>query len=296
MIDHLNLTSKRDLSPSVQLMVDGNGVEFVSINHAEAQACFTLHGAHLLHFQAKDQAPAIWLSKTAIFDNSKAIRGGVPICWPWFGAPAAALGEGLPAHGFARNSLWQLGEISEDQDGVVISFKLSDSPKTQALWPYQFELTLTATIAKSLTLSLATKNTGTQPLQYLAALHTYLNISAPEQVEVTGLGPTYIDSLDNRTIKNAAPSLTLSGPVDSLYIEPTDTVKLADQGLSRELNIISQGHDTIVAWTPWIEGAKSMADMPDDGYQTMLCLEAAITGNAVTVAPGESHILSTTIN
>ncbi|MCE2570035.1 D-hexose-6-phosphate mutarotase [Motilimonas eburnea] len=296
MIDHLNLTSKRDLSPSVQLMSDEKGVEFVKVQHPKAQACFTLHGAHLIHFQAQDQAPAIWLSKTAIFDNKKAIRGGVPICWPWFGAPAPSLGEGLPSHGFARNSLWQLGDIKEDEQQVVISFTLTDSPATHSLWPHQFELTLTAIISDTLQLSLITKNTGSQPLQYLAALHTYLNISAPEQVEVTGLGPTYIDSLDNKAIKNAAANLTLSGPVDSLYIEPTNIVKLADSGLARELNITSQGHDTIVAWTPWVEGAKSMGDMPDDGYQTMVCLEAAITGNAVTVAPGESHLLSTTIS
>ncbi len=295
MIDHLNLTSKRDLSPSVQLMTDEKGVEFININHSKAQACFTRHGAHLIHYQAQGQAPAIWLSKTAIFDNKKAIRGGVPICWPWFGAPSPALGEGLPSHGFARNSLWQLGEIKEDEQGVGIAFVLTDTPETQALWPYSFELTLTATIGETLQLSLSTKNAGAKPLQYLAALHTYLAISSPEQIEVTGLGPTYIDSLDNKAIKNAAPSLTLSGPIDALYIEPTEQVTLADQGLERNLHINSQGHDTIVAWTPWVEGAKSMGDMPDDGYQTMLCLEAAITGNAITVAPGETHTLSTSI-
>ncbi|MCE2596712.1 D-hexose-6-phosphate mutarotase [Motilimonas cestriensis] len=295
MIDHLKLTTKQPLSPSVQLMTDANQVEFISIAHPNAQACFTLHGAHLIHFQPTGKAPIIWLSKTAVFDNNKAIRGGVPICWPWFGAPAAELGNGLPSHGFARNTQWQLGDISEDESAVTISFKLVDTPATQALWPHSFELTLTATIGDSVQLSLTTKNTGNESLTYLAALHTYLNISAPEKTSVAGLGPTYVDSLDNKCMKNGAEKLSIAGPIDSLYIEPTDKVTLMDSGYDRELAIQSSGHDTIVTWTPWVEGARGMADMPDDGYQTMLCLEAAITGTAVEVAPGQTHILSTSI-
>lgn len=295
MIDHLNLTIKQPLSASVQLMTDKNNVEYLSISHPKAQACFTLHGAHLIHFQPADKSPIIWLSKTAIFDNKKAIRGGVPICWPWFGAPAAKLGTGLPAHGFARNTQWQLGQVNETEASVSVEFKLTDSEATRALWPYSFELTLKAEISETIKLSLTTHNTGDESLSYLAALHTYLTISAPEQVTVTGLGSTYVDSLDNRSMKNAAKKLLIDGPIDSLYIEPTDKVVLSDAGLDRVLEIVSKGHDTIVAWTPWIEGAKSMADMPDDGYETMLCLEAAITGTAIEVAPGKQHILSTEI-
>lgn len=295
MIQHLGLTEHARLSDTTQLMVDGQGIEFVQVQNAHSQACFTLHGAHLIHFQQNGQAPLIWLSKTAIFDNNKAIRGGVPICWPWFGAAPESFGENLPSHGFARNSLWQLLETKEVATGTEVSFRLTDTPASRELWPFQFELTLVATIGQEIDLRLITHNLSKQAAPYLAALHTYLNISAPENASVTGLGPSYLDSLDGKQQKTATGDLSINGAIDSLYLQAQPKLALNDTGFAREVSISNSGNDTVVVWTPWIEGAAAMGDMPDDGYQTMLCVESAITQQAVTIAPGDKHELTTKI-
>ncbi|RJG48439.1 D-hexose-6-phosphate mutarotase [Motilimonas pumila] len=295
MIEHLGLTEHTRVSDTTKIMVDDQGVEFVLVENAFSQACFTLHGAHLIHFQQAAKAPLIWLSKTAIFDNKKAIRGGVPICWPWFGAAPASFGANLPSHGFARNSLWQLAETKEVDGATQISFKLTDTKASLELWPHQFELTLVATVGEAIDLRLITHNQSEKPAPYLAALHTYLNISAPEHAKVTGLGSQYLDSLAGKQQKASTGTLSIDGAIDSLYTQAEPSLTLSDQGLQREVAIHNEGNDTVVVWTPWIEGAAAMADMPDDGYQTMLCVESAITQQAVIIAPGESHTLSTRI-
>ena len=109
----LFFTKKNTLSKSVSLQCDSSGFEFLIIEHSKFNAAFALHGAHLLHFQLKEQEPIIWLSKTAVYSEQKAIRGGVPICWPWFGAADKSLGDNLPAHGFARTSKWSIKNINE---------------------------------------------------------------------------------------------------------------------------------------------------------------------------------------
>jgi glucose-6-phosphate 1-epimerase len=296
MISHLSLKKIKDLSKSVCLHSDPSDFEFVIIKHPNFDAAFTLHGAHLLHFQLKDQAPIIWLSKTAIYNEEKAIRGGVPICWPWFGAADKSLGDNLPGHGFVRTSKWSVKNINELANGVEIEFLLKDSEQTRKIWPYQFELVLKATLTDTIKLELISKNTGTEIFTYNAALHTYLNISSPEACQVKGLGNTYIDKLNAGKSETSDGCLQINAAIDSIYEKATGTVVLEDNGFNRQLTINNSGNDSEVVWSPWIEGAQGFADMPDDGYQTMLCIESAITKtNGQNVAPGQTHTLSTEI-
>ena len=296
MISHLSLTTSKSLSPSVSLKVDANGFEFLIIEHAQLSAAFTLHGGHLVHFQAVQQAPVIWLSKEAIFDGKKAIRGGVPICWPWFGAPDPTLGKNLPSHGFARTSKWSVGHITESENGVELSLKLHSNEETLKLWPYEFDLTLKATLGKTLKLDLITENISNKALTYRSALHTYLNISAPENVKVSGLNETFYNSLTGKTLKTGDSTLLIDQAIDSIYKKANDKILLKDQGLQRSLTINNVGNDSEVLWSPWIEGAKAFADMPDNGYQTMLCIESTITNkNGQQIEAGQSHTLSTYI-
>ena len=297
MISHLSLQKKDALSNSVSLQTDSNGFEFLIVEHEKFDAAFTLHGAHLLHFQLKEQAPIIWLSKTAILNGQKAIRGGVPVCWPWFGAAGKSLGENLPSHGFARTSKWSVKKIVELTDGVELELLLTDSEETRKLWPYQFELALKATLTDTIKLELISTNTGTESFSYRGALHTYLNISAPEACQISGLNTNYTDSLNAGHPETGNGSLQINGPIDSIYQKAADAVVLDDSGFKRQLTVTDSGNDSEVLWTPWIAGAQAFADMPDDGYQTMFCIESAITRpEGQDVAAGQTHTLTTIIS
>jgi len=297
MLRHISLFKIKTLSAAVSIQADAAGYEFLIIDHKNFDAAFTLHGGHLVHFQLKQQPPIIWLSKTAIYNEQKAIRGGVPICWPWFGAADKSLGENLPAHGFARTSKWELAAHNELPEGVEIELRLTDSAATREIWPFPFELTLKATLTDQIKLELISKNTGSIPFSYRGALHTYLNISAPESCHISGLNSQYNDSLENGLAKSGDSTLQITGPIDAVYKKAGSSITLSDQQFSRQLMIDNSGNDSEVLWTPWVAGAKAFADMPDDGYKTMFCIESAITNKTgVTVQPGHSHSLITTIS
>lgn len=296
MLHHISLTKIKTLSNTVSIQADPTGYEFLIIDHNNFDAAFALHGGHLVHFQSRGQQPIIWTSKTAIYNDQKAIRGGVPICWPWFGAADKSLGENIPAHGFARISRWEFVSADESEQGIEIQLRLTDSEKTRAIWPFKFELLLKATLTDQVKLELISKNTGDAPFAYSGALHTYLNISAPESCTVSGLNSQYTDSLDKGQAKTGDTTLQLTGPIDSVFQKAPSSVVLSDKQFARKLVVDNSGNDSEVVWTPWIEGAKAFADMPDDGYKTMLCIESTITKKpGVTVQPGNSHSLTTLI-
>jgi len=296
MISHLSLKTIKTVSPSVTLKTDDNDFEFLVIEHEKLNAMFTLHGGHLVHFQPVNQPAIIWLSKTALFVDSKAIRGGVPICWPWFGAADPSLGENLPSHGFARTSKWSLGNIEESNDGVELELILNSNEETLKLWPYQFELTLKASLTDQLKLELVTENKSDSDLTYRSALHTYLNISTPESVKVSGLNKQFFNSLSAGKLETGDTTLIINKAIDAIYKKANGAILLNDEQFNRQLAITNTGNDSEVLWSPWVEGAQAFADMPDDGYQTMLCIESTITGkNGQSVKPGETHTLTTLI-
>ena len=296
MISHLRLNTTKTLSQHVSMQVDDNGFEFIVLNHPNFDAAFSLHGAHLVHYQTKQQAPLIYTSKVAFFDSNKAIRGGVPICWPWFGNTTFSKSNNLPGHGFARINKWTVSQIIETDNGIDISFSFTSNTSTKTMWNHDFELTLIASLSDHIELSLITKNTGDSSFSYGGALHTYLNIADVEQCVVKGLAGNYSDSLDNKQIKNNTQPLLINKPIDSIYAINEGEIIVDDNDNKRKITITNQGNDAVVVWNPWVEGAKGFADMPDDGYKTMLCIEAAITSEAgIVVKAGQSHTLKTII-
>ena len=150
-------------------------------------------------------------------------------------------------------------------------------------------------VGESLSLVLTTRNTGQQPLTYNAALHTYLAVESLEGLQVDGLGPRYIDKLDDSQEKQQLGPLPVDRAMDRIYLQADTCIRVRES--EREIQVINGNHDSVVVWNPWAEGAKGMADMDDDGYKTMLCVEAAITGSeGVTVAPDDEHCLSCVIS
>ncbi len=281
------------LSDSVTI-VEQDGVKIVRVIHEKATAGIALHGGHVVSFKPTGQDDLIWMSKQANFDGTAALRGGIPVCWPWFGRIAA------PAHGFARTSQWSLVEHRESEDGVIVSLGLQDSTDTLAVWPHKFQAHLNVEISETLKVTLDVVNTDETPWTFSGALHTYLNVGDNEQTITQGMGPEFIDGLQDAKICKGEETLTLTDTIDRVYTQSEPVIFVKDSVLSRKISVANQGHNSAVLWNPWAAGAQAMSDMQDDGYKTMLCVEstlhAATINDGKTLKPGESHQLITSIS
>ncbi|MDE1314459.1 D-hexose-6-phosphate mutarotase [Vibrio aestuarianus] len=281
------------LSDNVTI-VEKDGVKIVRVIHDKATAGIALHGGHVVSFTPAGKDDLIWMSDSAIFDGKAALRGGIPVCWPWFGRIAA------PAHGFARTSEWTLVEHKENDHGVIVVLGLEATADTLAIWPYQFQARLYVEIGDALNLTLEVTNTDEKAWTFSGALHTYLNVGDISQTTITGMGREYIDSLQNAKVCQGGEQLLLTDTIDRVYTAPEAQIKVADAKLNRTLTVENSGHNSAVLWNPWAAGAQSMADMPDDGYQTMLCVESTLYAPYLsagkTLQPGESHQLITRLS
>ena len=237
----------------------------IVVSHPKVRAAVALQGAHLLAWQPEDQEPVLWMSSASAFKEGVAIRGGIPICWPWFG-PA-----GKPSHGFARNMPWELTDHKENDQGVVLTLTLKSSEETLALWPHDFTLTARFTLGETCHIEL--ESTG--DFEANSALHTYFNIGDIADVSIKGLGGSFIDKVDGAKTKQETGDLTFSGQTDRIYTQPQATSEIIDPVLKRTLVIAHENNADVVAWNPGAQLSVSMADMPDDGYKTMVCVETA---------------------
>ena len=281
------------LSDNVTI-VEHEDVKLVRVIHDKANAAISLFGGHVVSFQPQGQEDLIWMSQQAKFDGKTALRGGIPVCWPWFGRIAA------PAHGFARSSEWQLIEHRESEAGVIVSLGLKPSEATLAVWPHQFDARLNVEIGDQLKVTLDVKNTDSQPWTFSGALHTYLNVGDIQNTTTTGMGAEYIDSLQGGKICQGGSELVLTDTIDRVYTQPEAQIFVADKKLDRTLTVENHGHNSAVLWNPWAEGATAMGDMQNDGYLTMMCVESTLHAPSLeagkTLQPGESHQLITVIS
>ncbi|WP_154115415.1 D-hexose-6-phosphate mutarotase [Vibrio cincinnatiensis] len=275
-------------------IIEKDNVKIVRIIHDKAVAGIALHGGHVLSFQPKGQPDLIWMSSDALFDGKAALRGGIPVCWPWFGRIAA------PAHGFARSTEWTLVEHRENEQGVMISLGLETSEQTLAIWPHHFQIRLLVEIRDTLQVTLEIINTDKKEWVFSGALHTYLNVGDIRQTETTGMGLEYLDNLNHGQKTAGTNSLVLTDTIDRVYTQPEAQIRVKDPVLNRTLLIENHGHNSAVLWNPWSQGAQAMADMNNEGYQTMLCVESTWHANSLeegkTLQPGERYQLSTTLS
>ncbi len=271
-----------------------NGLPILKIQSPKCEAAISLHGGHLIQFKPNGHQDVIWLSNKAIFSEEKAIRGGVPVCWPWFGPVSS------PSHGFARISSWQVLDHEENEQAVTLRLKLSASKETRALWPHDFSAILTFTMGETLRIDLEMINTGESPWQWSGALHTYFNIAEATETWITGAGASYIDSLKNDRPCETSEALIINQSIDRIYTAPDETIAIHDQGNQRIIQVRNQGHNSAVIWNPWKELSRSMGDMSDDGYETMVCVEATRYAKDLAsgslLMPGEKQSLSTEIS
>ncbi|WP_447061607.1 D-hexose-6-phosphate mutarotase [Vibrio alginolyticus] len=281
------------LSDNVTI-VEVDQIKIVRVIHDKATAGISLHGGHVVSFTPEGQEDLIWMSEKAVFDGKAALRGGIPVCWPWFGRIAA------PAHGFARTAEWELVEHRENHNGVIVELALFPTEEIHDIWPHMFDARLVIEVGDELKVTLKVMNIDDEAWTFSGALHTYLNVGDIKQAQTTGMGAEYIDSLKADAVCQGGNVLQLTDTIDRVYTQPEAKILVKDPVLDRTLSVHNQGHNSAVLWNPWAEGAQSMGDMADDGYQTMLCVESAVHATSIeqgqTLQPGETHELVTVIS
>lgn len=252
-----------------------------------------VQGAHVTHWQPRGAEPVLFLSPRSVEAPARAIRGGVPICFPWFAARADD--PTAPPHGFARIRDWQLVERT---DRTVV-FGLESDADTRRLWPHDFRLRFRVVVGTTLDLALETTNTSAMPFTVEMALHTYVHVADVTAVAITGLeGATYIDKVDGRARKRAgAAPLRVDGEVDRIFVGTTATCVVDDPGLRRRIAVAKTGSATTVVWNPGPARAAALADLGPDAWRTMVCVETAnADDDRLTLAPGAVHRMSTTLS
>jgi glucose-6-phosphate 1-epimerase len=283
--------NKRFSIPGEVSFCEGEGgLGFVDINNDHADARLCLQGGQVLAWTPKGQAPAIWLSPHAVFARSKAIRGGIPICWPWFGPhPTEAT---FPAHGIARTASWEVVSVEKTSNATKVLLQLPITETMQTFWPHSGELQLAISVGESLNLELKTSNTGTETFTVTEALHTYFAVSDINKIAIHGLdGVTYEDKVHGGKHTQTGP-IKFDGETDRVYLNTTSRCEIEDKGLKRKVVIEKTGSQSTVVWNPWAEKSAAMSDMADDGYLQFVCLESGnAVENVLTLAPGDTHVL-----
>lgn len=282
------LKAANNIDDRIQLIGGEGDLPLIDVATGVGRGSIYLHGAHVSHWQPNGKEPVLFMSKASQYKADKAIRGGVPLVFPWFGAHATD--KDKPSHGFARIRPWSLKDLQLDGEDAVISLLLEADDDTKKLWPHDFRAVFTARFGRQLAMTLRVTNIGKEPFLYEEAMHTYFTVSDIHHVTATGLANrTYIDQLDDCAKKTQSDEpICFAGETDNIFIDSPDTVNIHDGDTT--ISISKSGSQSTIVWNPWIDKSKRMADFGDDEWPNMLCIETAnAKDNAVTLKPGDAH-------
>jgi D-hexose-6-phosphate mutarotase len=277
------------------------GLTFLDVANAAAEASVCVQGAQLVHWQPRAAAhPATFLAAAVQYVPGRSLRGGIPVCWPWFGPHPTEPSK--PSHGFVRNLRWTPQPPQPLADGETrLVLTLTDSEETRRLWPWAFLLECRFTIGAELRVELLTTNTGDAPFVVTEALHTYFLVSDVAAVTVTGLeGAGYVDKVAGGAHRQQVGPVHFAGEVDRVYTGSTADCVIVDPGLRRRIHIGKEGSRSTVVWNPGVQRAAQLADLgaTDDpagrgGWRQLVCVESAnALDDPVSVAPGATHRLA----
>ena len=288
------LNADYGIANKVKFVEGEGGFPLIEVSNEYAQATISVYAGHILSFKpVNQQEDVIFLSSKVDYQSGKAIRGGTPICWPWFGPDPEA--KGRPNHGFVRNRLWQMRDAIATQDGATkITMGLVDTPETRKIWDYSFDLAIAITVGSVLTVELITRNTGEQPFTITQALHTYFKIGNINQVAVLGLqDQEYLDKVDGGKQKTQTGEVTFSGECDRIYLDVQPELVIEDRLLNRKIRVTATNSKTAIVWNPGADVAAKMADLGDRDYENFVCLETANAANEIIeVSTGNQYILT----
>lgn len=300
--DTVNIKANKEICiihPHLKFTEDENGLQYIEIDNQFATAKIALQGAHLMHWQPKtEKHPVLWLSDNARFVKGRSIRGGIPICWPWFGAHPTD--SSLCPHGFARVIPWQLIDADSTYSGATrLALQMIQTPEAERQLSYPYMLTMLITIGRRLKIDLATTNKANHPFVIGEAFHTYLNVSDIEKIRITGLQECiYADKIKNyeRAVENGY--LKFNGEFDRVFINHTADCVVHDSGYNRLIRVAKSGSNTTVVWTPWEEKAHAMGDMgTGDEWRKTICVESTnALENMVVINPNRTHVMTVEYN
>lgn len=256
------------------------------------RALVSAQGAQVLEFQAVGKKPLLWLSDAAVYQPGRAIRGGIPLCFPWFGPAPGGSG---PAHGFARLLDWQLTEAENKPDALHLQFRLAASPATRAFWPQDFEATLGLSLGRVLQLQLAVANTGASAFSFSFAFHSYFPVSDIRRAQVDGLdGTPWLDQLDpQRTQHVQQGPVGFAGETDRLHLHTAGEYCLVDGASGQAVRLSAPACRSAIIWNPGPEKTARLGDMAPNAWQGMACVECGNVGaDAVSLPPGAAKLFT----
>ena len=271
------------------MVPDGAGFPKVSITTPQCSGEMHLHGAQVTSWKPADAEEVIFLSQHAAWEEGKAIRGGIPICFPWFRGKADD--PHAPAHGVVRTAIWALESIEHNSEAVTIEMSTESDAATRQWWPADFRLRQRVTFGTRLKLDFTVSNTGATPFRFEEALHTYYKVGDVRKARIRGLGGvTYLDNTDSNKEKRQIGEVAISSATDNAYLNTQNDLLLLDPVLNRSILIAKQNSNSTVVWNPWAQGARALSDLGDDEWPHMLCAEGSnILQNAVELAPNQDH-------
>lgn len=288
------LNQKFAIDDHVSFKETNSGLCVADITNAQATASISLQGGHLMSWRPTSQTQSVlWLSEAAKLTPGKSLRGGVPVCWPWFGPHATQ--SDYPAHGVARTSNWTVTACRTlDQGSTEIELALEDNEAVRALWPHLTRLSIAFTIGDCLKISLHTENLGENTVTISEALHTYFHIGDIADIRVDGLNQCeYVDKVAGGERRRQNGAIEFKGETDRVYVNTESECVIVDSRLQRKIHVAKSGSQSTVVWTPWTEKADKMGDFGTDGWRSMVCVESAnALENAVQVPAGATHTMA----
>jgi len=273
-------------------VVEGNGgLPKVHITTPECTGEIYLHGAHITSWKPSGAEEVLFLSPKSRWEHGRAIRGGIPICFPWFASKSDD--PTAPAHGFVRTKAWQLESISQVERAVTVSMFTESDESTKRWWPADFRLVYRATFGPELGLELLMSNTGRSALRFEEALHAYHRVGHIQDARLRGLdGVQYLDKTDSNRKKMQHGEIAITAETDRIFLDTAGAIELDDPVMHRATRVMKENSRTTVVWNPWIQKAQALSDLGDDEWTQMICIESSnVSGFAVDLAPGQQHTM-----
>ena len=279
--------------------VEGKGnmaIAMLSNDYSFVQV--SLYGAHVLTFEPADKDDVLMMSSKSYFEKGKPMRGGIPLCFPWFGPHVTD--KAFPAHGFARLMDWTVKSTAQlDNGNTQLVLRLTDNESTRALWPYAFECELSIVVGEKLEMEWIVKNTDSQEFEVASAMHTYFSTNDVTQLSINGLeGVTYLDATQQLApVVEGKNPIRIDREVNRCYMDTQSTCEIIDPSMERTIRVAKTGSNSTVVWNPWADVAKNIADLGDKEYMGFVCVETAnVHHNKVSIAAGASHRMTLTIS
>jgi glucose-6-phosphate 1-epimerase len=298
-------------------MTNATPVSRIEAEHIDELDCWRVHtpygvariarqGAQLLSYVDAEGRPLIWLSEKAAYKNGQPLRGGVPVCWPWFGdyqrnpqavRDTVGAAADAPAHGLVRGLDWELTGQTLTAQGAELLFTF-DATRDMTPWRHPAILTLAMRFGENISLALSVRNLGEQTLTQSVALHTYLAVGDSRRIKITGLEDArYIDTVGGWQEKTQKGPIAIESETDRIYLGSTGRIVIHDPEWRRSVHVISQQSESAVVWNPWVEKSRRLSQFSEDDWQRMVCVETArIMDDVLVVAPGATGTVSMTLH